>query len=161
MTVVCSDERPDDERTGLTIDLDRWRTLASAAMDVEGVTGELTLTFVGREEITTLNAEHMGKADPTDVLSFPLDDEPTPGVPTLLGDIVVSPAIALQQFVDHAGTLDDELALLVIHGVLHVLGHDHADPAEGAVMRDREAALLRQLHWRGDPPEAFRHDHTR
>ena len=80
---------------------------------------------------------------------------------SLLGDIVVSPAIALQQFVDHAGTLDAELALLVIHGVLHVLGHDHADPAEGAVMRDREAALLRQLHWRGDPPEAFRHDHTR
>ena len=80
-----------------------------------------------RDEIAALNVEHLGKAGPTDVLSFPLDDdEPQPGVPVLLGDVVVCPAVAADQALSHAGTLDDELALLVVHGVLHVLGHMHA-----------------------------------
>ena len=80
------------------------------------------------------------------MLSFPLDattcdrrrrcDRPPPtGVPVLLGDVVVCPAVAADQAPTHAGTLDDELALLVVHGVLHVLGHDHAEPDEAALMR--------------------------
>ena len=54
-------------------------------------------------------------------------------MPVLLGDVVVCPAVAADQAPTHAGTVDDELALLVVHGVLHVLGHDHAEPAETAV----------------------------
>ncbi len=77
----------------------------------------------------------MGKQGPTDVLSFPMDDEPIEGVPTLLGDIVISPSVAAEQCAEHAGTIDDELALLVVHGILHVLGHDHREPAETTVMR--------------------------
>ena len=106
-----------------------------------------------------LNAQHMGKSGPTDVLSFPMDDEPVEGVPTLLGDVVISPAVAVDQFADHAGTLDDELALLVVHGILHVLGHDHAEPDETAVMRSLELDLLERFHWHGAAPVGFRQSH--
>ncbi len=102
----------------------------------------------------------MGKVGPTDVLSFPMDDDPLDGVPTLLGDVVISPAVAAEQFAEHAGTIDDELALLVVHGVLHVLGHDHAEPAEAAVMRACELDLLERFHWCGPAPTGFRQTHA-
>ena len=79
---------------------------------------------------------------------------------TLLGDVVLSPAVAAAQAAGHAGTVDDEIALLVVHGVLHVLGHDHADPDEAADMRARELALLEQHHWVGPPPQGFRQSHA-
>jgi len=101
----------------------------------------------------------MGQSGPTDVLSFPMDDEPMPGVPTLLGDIVVCPQVADDQYAEHAGTFDDEIALLIVHGVLHILGHDHAEPDETLLMRERELALLVQHHWRGPAPEGFRQSH--
>ena len=129
----------------------------------EGARGELTLTFVDRDEIAALNAEHLGHDGPTDVLSFPLDDgrrRRKPGVPVLLGDVVVCPAVAADQAADHAGTLDDELALLVVHGVLHVLGHDHAEPDEATIMRRRELELLERHHWAGPAPAGFRQDHV-
>jgi probable rRNA maturation factor len=159
VTVVAADERIADDSPEVTVDLDRWERLAGAALVAEGAVGELTLTFVDASEIASLNEEYMGKVGPTDVLSFPMDDEPTPGVPTLLGDVVISPAVAAQQFADHAGTLDDELALLVVHGVLHVLGHDHAEPEETASMRRRELELLEAHHWSGPAPSGFRQTH--
>lgn len=81
-------------------------------------------------------------------------------VPVLLGDVVLSPAVAEAQFGDHAGTLDDEIALLVVHGVLHVLGHDHAEPDETATMRAGELELLERLHWNGPAPDGFRQHHS-
>jgi probable rRNA maturation factor len=168
--VVCADARGPDERDGLPIDVGRWQTLAVQALVAEGADGELTLTFVDRDEIAELNAHHMGKEGATDVLSFPLDaDLPDPapagsgapeGPPRLLGDVVISPAVAADQYAQHAGSLDDEIALLVVHGVLHVVGHDHAEPAEARRMRGRERALLCAHHWHGDPPPGFRHDHV-
>ncbi len=81
-------------------------------------------------------------------------------MPTLLGDVVISPAVAARQFADHAGTFDDEIALLVVHGILHVLGHDHAEPEDAAVMRSREMdAALRAHHWHGPAPVGFRQTH--
>ena len=80
-------------------------------------------------------------------------------MPVLLGDVVVCPAVAADQAAAHAGTLDDELALLVVHGVLHVLGHDHAEPGETAVMRARELDLLQRHHWAGPAPAGFRQAH--
>ncbi len=157
-SVVCADERSD--RGTLPIDVDRWAALASAALRTEGATGELTVTFVDVDDIAELNADHMGKAGPTDVLSFPLDDgPPVPGVPSLLGDVVVCPDVALDQYADHAGTFDDEIALLVVHGILHVLGHDHADTGEAEIMRTRELELLTTLHWHGPAPAGFRQTH--
>jgi probable rRNA maturation factor len=155
-TVVCSDEQSE-----VPLDADRWGQLAAAALRAEGITGELTLTFVDRAEMRALHAEHLGGDHATDVLSFPLDGDDTtfvPGVPRLLGDVVVCPAVAAEQAPDHAGTLDDELALLVVHGVLHVLGHDHADAEEATVMRARERELLEQLHWRAPAPAGFRQE---
>ena len=161
--VVCSDEQSE-----VPIDASRWERLASEVLAAEGLAGELTLTFVDRDEIRALNAEHMGIDAPTDVLSFPLDAassedgksvERLPGIPVLLGDVVVCPTVAASAAPDHAGTLDDELALLVVHGILHVLGHDHADTGEATRMRARELELLRALYWRGPAPAHFRQEH--
>jgi probable rRNA maturation factor len=157
VTVVVSDEQSEVE-----VDADRWADLASAVLQAEGRSGELTLTFVDRDEIAALNAEHMGTHGPTDVLSFPLDSSDDaaaamPG-PVLLGDVVVCPAVACESAPSHAGTLDDELALLVVHGILHVLGHDHAEVGETQLMRARERALLERYHWHGPAPDVFRHE---
>jgi probable rRNA maturation factor len=161
--VVCSDEQSE-----VPLDASRWERLASDVLAAEGLVGELTVTFVDGTEMRALNAEHMGIDAPTDVLSFPLDaaslDDATtaerlPGVPVLLGDVVVCPAVAASAASDHAGTLDDELALLVVHGILHVLGHDHADADDATRMRARELELLEALHWRGPAPDGFRQEH--
>ncbi|MEO6651196.1 MAG: rRNA maturation RNase YbeY [Ilumatobacteraceae bacterium] len=154
MSVIASDEQRD-----VPLDADRWASLASDALSSLHRSGELTLTFVDRDEIASLNAEHMGHEGPTDVLSFPLDDDHdlVPIGPVLLGDIVICPAVAAEAAATHAGTLDDELALLTVHGVLHIVGHDHADPHEGAEMRALELALLVEHHWRGPAPAGFRH----
>lgn len=150
-----------DEQDVVAVDVERWVALARDVLATEGRRGEMTLTFVDREEIGTLHAEHLGIDGPTDVLSFPLDDdEPLTGVPVLLGDVVVCPAVAAAQAPEHAGTLDDELALLVVHGVLHVLGHDHAGPGDTATMRARELALLEQHHWHGPAPAGFRQEQS-
>ncbi len=157
VTVATSDQQSD-----VDIDADRWADLAAAVAAAEGGSGELTLTFVDRDEMTTLNRDHMDGDGPTDVLSFPLDaaDDPVDAGPTLLGDIVVCPAVAMAQAADHAGTLDDELALLVVHGCLHVFGHDHAEPDETERMRARELELLTVHHWRGPAPIGFRQEHA-
>ena len=152
-----------DEQSDVAVDVDRWCGLAAAALRDCGRHGELTLTFVDRAEISDLNAQHLGKSGPTDVLSFPLDaggeSHQAPGddsVPTLLGDVVICPDVARTQAPTHAGTLDDELALLVVHGVLHVLGYDHAEAGEAEAMRTRELELLVAHHWAGPPPFGFR-----
>jgi probable rRNA maturation factor len=159
VVVIAADVREPDDSPHVDIDIGRWERLAGAVLTDHGLEGELTLTFVGVDDIAELNLEHMGKHGPTDVLSFPLDDEPVAGVPRLLGDVVISPAVAFAQFADHAGTLDDELALLVVHGLLHVLGHDHAEPQEAASMRSLELDMLRRFHWNGPAPAAFRQTH--
>ena len=173
--VFCSDEQSDVE-----IDLIRWQSLAEQVLVAEGVRGgtELSIIFVGEADIAELNMSFLGKAGPTDVLSFPIDaadadtTPPTSGatrgpdrapldpsdVPLLLGDVVLCPKVAARQAPDHAGTLDDELALLIVHGILHVLGHDHAEADETVVMRNRELQLLEQLHWRGSAPAGFRQE---
>jgi probable rRNA maturation factor len=157
--VVASDERTVGDSDDVEVDVDRWRRLASAALAAEGSVGELTLTFVDRADITELNSQYMGKTGATDVLSFPMADESEEGVPVLLGDVVLSPSVAFEQYGDHAGTIDDEFALLVIHGVLHILGHDHLEEAEARAMRERELELLVTHHWNGPPPTAFRQTH--
>jgi probable rRNA maturation factor len=169
-----------DEQVALTVDTARWARLAEAVLAAEGVRGhaEVSLLFVGEEEIEILNQQFLGKDGPTDVLAFPIDATEVevvsmpalsrtgpdrapvdPGdLPLLLGDVVVCPAVAARQAPEHAGTVDDELALLVVHGLLHVFGHDHAEPEEAARMRERELELLQAHHWHGPPPEGFRQD---
>ena len=134
------------DRSGASEDvLGELVALACSTLAAEGVeNGQLDLILVERSEMAELNATHMGHEGPTDVLSFPLDQ---PGhsnsdVPIHLGDVVLCPAVAVAQAADHCGTIEAELSLLVIHGVLHVLGHDHAEPEESRVMRERETVHL-------------------
>ncbi len=173
--VFCS-----DEQNAVELDLGRWQRLAEQVLLAEGVRGgtELSLLFISESDIAELNVSFLGKAGPTDVLSFPIDaadldlmpvatgatrgpdrapHDPS-DLPLLLGDVVICPSVAVAQAPNHAGTIDDELALLVVHGILHVLGHDHAEPTETAVMRERELRLLEQLHWHGSAPPAFRQE---
>ena len=141
------------------VDTERWARLARAVLRDEGVgSGELGLRFVDSSAMAELNLAHMGTAGPTDVLAFPIDGGHSgapPSEPTvLLGDVVVCPAYAAQTNGDPAasgnprptGDPDDELALLVVHGVLHVLGYDHAHEAEAAAMQTRERQLLAAHH---------------
>ncbi len=166
-----------DEQSAVVVDTARWRQLALDVLVAEGVRGgaELSVLFVERDAIAEMNRLHMDKDGPTDVLAFPIDahdDLRTPGptqssafphrrrvdvgdLPLLLGDVVVCPAVAADQAPGHAGSVDDEIALLVTHGILHVLGYDHDDAVNAAKMRTTEKRLLEELHWRGPAPAGF------
>jgi probable rRNA maturation factor len=133
-----------DDQDTEPVDVDRWSALATAVLVDEDVEGELNLLFVDEAAMAGLNRAHMGHEGPTDVLSFPIDG-PDAGPDGLLGDVVVCPAVARRNAPEHAGTYEDELALLVVHGVLHVLGHDHAEDGEAATMRAREVAHLERF----------------
>jgi probable rRNA maturation factor len=89
---------------------------------------ELSLSFVGLDEMSALHERYLGEPGPTDVLSFPLDED------GLLGDVVVCPAYAAANTSD----VEAELGLLVVHGVLHLLGYDHEEEDERRVMWDRQ-----------------------
>ena len=173
--VFCADEQHDVE-----VDLARWQRLAEAVLASEGIRGgtELSVLFVDEADIALLNAEHLGQDGPTDVLAFPLDlpvtlaprvaatkgpdsAPPDPGDQLLLlGDVVICPGVAQRQAPTHAGTLEDEIALLVVHGILHVLGADHDTPEATMAMRRRELELLERHHWGGPAPAGFRQDHA-
>ncbi|MGA1503687.1 MAG: rRNA maturation RNase YbeY [Ilumatobacteraceae bacterium] len=166
-----------DEQADVEVDAQRWQMLASSVLQAEGVRGqaEMALLFVSREVMHEMNRVHMGVDAPTDVLAFPIDlvdnsratgptaRSATPvlarvdtgDLPLLVGDVVICPLIAREQAPLHAGTLDDELALLITHGVLHVLGYDHDTEANADKMRTRERALLESVHWKGAAPAVF------
>lgn len=136
-------------KSGARPDRATLRKVCAAALAGEGVTGPviLTLSLVDDDEIREINRRHRRIDRPTDVLSFPLIDETDgfalpPGAPRELGDVVVSYPRAIAQAEEYGHTVKRELAYLVVHGVLHILGHDHEDPAEQAIMRAREEAAL-------------------
>ena len=91
---------------------------------------ELSLSFVDPDEMAALHERYLGETGPTDVLSFPLGEN------GLLGDVVVCPEVAAGNNPDR----DAELRLLVVHGILHLLGYDHEEDGERAVMWARQAA---------------------
>ena len=159
-----------DEQSTLRLDMGRWAELARNVLDAEGVGDdvEVSLLFVDEPTIAELNERFLGNSGPTDVLAFPIDDEPVPGgrspdeggtgpggplsseeepVPMLLGDVVVCPAVARRQAEEHAVEAEDELALLVVHGLLHLLGMDHLESDEAERMEHRERLLLSRF-WR-------------
>jgi len=108
--------------------------VAERTLSEEGrVEGELSLSFVTSEEMADLHATYMGEEGPTDVLSFPMDED------GLLGDVVISPAEAARNNPD----VEAELRLLVAHGVLHLLGYDHEEEADRRVMWGKQALYSR------------------
>jgi probable rRNA maturation factor len=121
------------DRQSLAVDRAGLSALASECLVGEGIVGaELSLSFVDPEEMAELHATYMNEEGPTDVLSFALDedDRDEDGV-RLLGDVVIAPAIAGRNNPDDPAA---ELRLLVVHGILHLLGHDHEDEGERAAM---------------------------
>jgi probable rRNA maturation factor len=156
-----------DEQIDQPVDTMRWVRLAEAVILDERVPGdvELSMLFVDEQAMTDLNKRFRGQDGPTDVLSFPIDEVAIEGgrspdsggtgpgftaepsdLPTVLGDVVICPAVAGRNAPQHAGTYDDELALLVVHGVLHLLNMDHEDDGEAEVMERREQELLAKFH---------------
>ena len=110
---------------------------------------EMTLRLVDPDTIRVLNEQWMGKKGPTDVLSFPMDelspgreDNSEPLESGYLGDIALCPQVAEEQAPAGGHERDDEIALLTVHGILHLLGYDHAEPEEHAEMFGIQGRLL-------------------
>ena len=107
---------------------------------------ELSLALVDDVAMIELNAQHRGKRGPTDVLSFSLlEGAHSEFRGALLGDVVIDVEQAARQARRARRTLDDELAKLLVHGVLHLLGHDHEEPDEARRMRAEERRIGRAL----------------
>ncbi len=146
MSIAITDERDDPFPVG---PLDH---LAELVLRGEGVPSdaEVAITLVDIEEMTVLNEQYMGEAGPTDVLSFPLEHltagtppvaEPN-GPPVALGDVVICPAQVLVNAERNAVDVVDEMALMVVHGLLHLLGYDHVDDDDAQHMEGRERRYL-------------------
>ncbi len=122
------------------------RRAARAVLQDHGLEGKATLTVVltDEESIRALNQRYRGVDAPTDVLAFPMDLELRPGV-RHLGDIVIAFPYAARQAEREGHPLEGELALLVVHGALHLLGYDHDTPAARRRMWARQRAILERL----------------
>ena len=112
---------------------------------------EMSVSFVTNEEIAHLNSEYRNIDAPTDVLSFEcdnLDDELSTdipeGQPYQLGDIVIAPDVAVEHAREYGTTIQAELELLLVHGVLHLCGWDHLNDADAEVMEAREQLILEE-----------------
>jgi probable rRNA maturation factor len=138
--------------SGVDVDTDAVLAVARHALDEMGVNplAELSVLLVDVGYMTELNHRWMGGEGPTDVLAFPMDEgsvdhgpgEVSGGEPALLGDIVLCPEVASKQAATAGHTPADELQLLTVHGVLHLLGYDHAEPEEEREMFGLQARLL-------------------
>ena len=105
---------------------------------------ELNLVFVDIEEMTELHIKWMDEGGPTDVLSFPMD-MPEPGNEAVtLGDIVIAPVVAAEQAAIAGHSIDHEIFILAAHGLLHILGYDHATPAEEKAMFTLQENLVKK-----------------
>jgi len=118
----------------------RW---ASAAADpAHG--GELTVRVVGEAESASLNETYRGKRGPTNVLAFPADVPPLPDAdePVPLGDLVICAPVVEREAAEQGKTVLEHFAHLVVHGTLHLIGHDHEEEADARIMEDREREVL-------------------
>ncbi len=129
------------------LDLVAFERLAVFVLEREEapVAVELSIAIVELDEMVELNGRFREKEGPTDVLSFPCDDPCAvvePGEPVTLGDVVLAPEVAERQAEEYGHTVEEELNLLLVHGVLHLLGYDHEEDEAAAAMQLRERSLL-------------------
>ncbi|MBM3742784.1 MAG: rRNA maturation RNase YbeY [Actinobacteria bacterium] len=140
--------------TNFNVDTSRLEALAEFCISQFGIhpDSELSISLVDEEEMSSLHMQWLNESGPTDVLSFPIDEikpnSSTDG-PGLLGDIVLCPNYAKKQAKDIGHSLQDELEILFVHGVLHLLGFDHRENAEKTAMFSRQDKILRE--WRCRP----------
>ncbi len=147
-----------EEKFRGVVDEGRARRIAQTVLKAEGVATpyEVSLVFTDSETVQQLNRDYRGVNEPTDVLAFYMLPQkeadvsfalPPDGV-TRLGEVIISYPQAVEQAREQGHSPERELALLVIHGILHLLGYDHEEPEEEAEMRTREKELLEKcLLW--------------
>lgn len=146
MSVFVADEQGD------AVALSELHQLAEMVMREEGYPddAEVTLLFVDESEMASYNERFLDRHGATDVLSFPVEelipgvvpDTDPQGPPLMLGDVVIAPAYVKRQAAEMGVTFEDELALMVTHGILHLLGYDHTEDVEAERMETRERQLL-------------------
>ncbi|HLI42358.1 MAG TPA: rRNA maturation RNase YbeY [Streptosporangiaceae bacterium] len=146
--------------SGVEVDEAGLAAVARFALDQMRIhpLAELSVLLVDEQAMAELHAKYMDEPGPTDVLAFPMDELRPPGLgggrtedagdqpDELLGDVVLCPQVAAEQAVGAGHSTQDELELLCVHGILHLLGYDHADPEEHAAMFGTQDRLLRA--WR-------------
>jgi probable rRNA maturation factor len=138
-----------NNESGLEVDTQRLTQVAAFALDLLRIhpEAELSVLLVDEATMSAYHEKFMGEPGPTDVLSFPMDElrapdpdeEPPLG---LLGDIVLCPTITAAQAAEAGRTPEEEADYLLVHGLLHLLGHDHAEPAEKKVMFDLNDKII-------------------
>lgn len=156
MSVEVSNE------SGQEVDLEELTALAGHVMDTLYVhpDAEVSIVLYDEEAMEALHVKWMDLPGPTDVMSFPMD-ELRPGTPSalsgpgFLGDIVLCPTIAADQARRGGHSTQDELDLLTTHGMLHLLGYDHAEPEEKAEMFGLQRELLEGFLGRPAPKETI------
>jgi probable rRNA maturation factor len=138
-----------NNESGVEVDEAEFAALARYVLDAMHVhpQTDLSILLVGVDAMSQLHLQWMDEPGPTDVLSFPMDElrpgregEVTPA--GLLGDVVLCPEVAVQQAKDAGHSTAEELLLLTTHGILHLLGYDHAEPEEERVMFALQRRLL-------------------
>jgi probable rRNA maturation factor len=149
MSIFVADEQGED------IDLAGIRSLAELVLDEEGFPEdtEATLLLVSDEEMVAYNRRFLDREGPTDVLAFPVEDLEAGVVPDresnqpplLLGDIIIAPSYIRRQARSFEISFEDELALMVVHGLLHLLGYDHQEDLSAEQMEGRERELLSRI----------------
>jgi probable rRNA maturation factor len=105
---------------------------------------EVSLTFVDANEMSELHIKWMDEPGPTDVLSFPMDMPENPGDAVTLGDIVICPTVAVRQAMTAGHSSNHEFFILSVHGLLHILGYDHANPEDEKVMFTLQEKLVKE-----------------
>jgi probable rRNA maturation factor len=149
MTTSSVDVFVANEQSDIEVDERRIVSLVRAAASEEGVDprAEISVLLVDRPAMAVLKEKWLGESGPTDVLAFPMDDRAAEGEPMVLGDIVVCPDVAREQA---PGSVIEEIDLLIVHGFLHLCGHDHVRPQEARGMRHRQRKILGEFYRKRD-----------
>jgi len=154
-----------DEQNAVAVDLDRYVRLARLVLAREGVPNEVELSLLFVDEDTIARTTSSSSTTPAHRRArLPIDEDFGPGgrqpdtgghgpgsvddtddIPTLLGDVMICPSYAAREAASRDVTLESELSLLVVHGILHLAGYDHAEPDETARMQAQERALLAEF----------------
>jgi probable rRNA maturation factor len=144
-----------DEQS-VSVDAEALVGLAGLVLQKEGFPDatDVTVVLVDEEVMAGYHESHLGKPGPTDVLSFPLEHlrpgrppaAPGQGAPPIhLGDVLIAPSYVARQATGHGVGFGDEMALMLVHGMLHLLGYDHESEADAEGMERRERELLAEV----------------
>jgi len=124
-----------------TAEMTSLMTHAMKALDLNPEC-DLNIAFVEDDYMTELHIKWMDEPGTTDVLSFPMDMPEEPGEAVTLGDIVISPVVAAAQALTQGHSTEHEIYILATHGLLHIIGYDHADKNEEKVMFDLQEKIV-------------------